>query len=251
MPSVRFLGHSTVLVEVDGVRLITDPILRERVTFLRRVPPPLPAAAYADVDAAVVSHLHHDHCDPPSLAALGAGTRIVAPAGSEGFLRRHGIRDPVTLRAGGSCTIGPVTITATPAVHDGRRVPFGPAADAVGYLFTSPEAAVYFAGDTALFADMRTLFPRLDMALLPVWGWGPNLGAGHLDPEDAAEAAARLRPRRAVPVHWGTLFPYGLEPFFGDRLRSPAPAFAEAVKARGLPTEVTVLAPGEELAWRP
>src|SRR5581483_7096240 len=112
---------------------------------------------------------------------------------------------------------------------------------------TTAGTAVYFAGDTDLFDQMNDLCRRLDLALIPVWGWGSNLGPGHLDPERAAEAVARLRPRRAVPVHWGTFFPYRLERFFRDRLERPGTEFGDAVRSRGLPTEVLILKPGEGL----
>ncbi|WP_222106186.1 MBL fold metallo-hydrolase [Catellatospora sichuanensis] len=249
--SLVFLGHSTVLLDLAGIRVLTDPVLRRRLTFLHRVVAPVAPRDHADIDVVVLSHLHHDHCDLRSLALLGRGVRVVAPDGAHRFLRRRGFERIVTLKAGESHTIGAVTITATPAVHDGRREPFGPRADAVGYLIASGQTAVYFAGDTDLFPGMRELCPDLDLALIPVWGWGPNLGPGHLDPQRAAEAVALLRPRRAVPVHWGTLFPYGLKRFYPDRLREPARAFAAAVAARELPTEVRVLAPGSGLTWQP
>jgi L-ascorbate metabolism protein UlaG (beta-lactamase superfamily) len=251
---MTFVGHSTVLLEVGGARILTDPVLRQGVAFLRRAVPLPAAASYDEIDLVLISHLHSDHCDPPSLALLGGRPRIIVPAGGEGFLRRHGFQRIVSLRQGQSHRAGSVTLTATPAVHDGRRLPFwpfGPRAAAVGYLVTTDDTAVYFAGDTDLFPEMEALCPQLDAALLPVWGWGPNLGPGHLDPARAAEAVARLRPRRAVPVHWGTFLPYGLRRPFRSRLRHPGPDFADLVRARGLPTEVFVMAPGSTLTWLP
>ena len=81
---------------------------------------------------------------------------------------------------------------------------------------------VYFAGDTDLFPGMEEAIGPTDLSLLPVWGWGPTLGEGHLDPRAAAEAARRLRPRVAVPIHWGTFFPMGLKRMRPDRLTGPA-----------------------------
>ncbi len=234
------------MLEVMGVRVLTDPVLRSRLMFLQRVVPPLRPAAYDGVDVVVISHLHHDHCDLPSLAMLGGDPWLVVPSGAAGFLRGKGFRNVVALRPGQSHRVGPVTVTATPAVHDGRRKPFGPKAAAVGYLITSADFSVYFAGDTDLFPAMRDLWPQLDLALLPVWGWGPNLGPGHLDPARAAHAVELLQPRRAVPIHWGTLFPCGLRHLFPDRLRVPPRAFAHAVAGGGR-TEALVLDPGGEL----
>ncbi len=238
------------MLDVMGVRVLTDPVLRSRLMFLRRVVPPLPPAAYDGADVVVISHLHHDHCDLPSLAKLGRDACIVVPSGGDDFLRGKGFRNVVALRPGQSHRVGPVTLTATPAVHDGERKPFGPKAAAVGYLITSADSRIYFAGDTDLFPGMHDLSPQLDLALLPVWGWGPTLGPGHLDPARAAQAVELLRPRRAIPIHWGTLFPYGLRPLYRDRLRAPPHAFAHAV-AKGGPTEVIVLNPSGEPACLP
>ena len=248
---MTFLGHATVMLDVMGLRVLTDPVLRSRLMFLRRVVPALSAASYGGVDIVVISHLHHDHCDLPSLARLGGDCLIVVPSGADDFIRGNGFRNVVALGPGQSHRVGPVTLTAVPAVHDGKREPFGPRAAAVGYLITSADFSAYFAGDTDLFPAMRDLSAtQLDLALLPVWGWGPNLGAGHLDPARAARAVELLRPRRAVPIHWGTLFPYGLRHLYPDRLRVPPRAFADAV-ADGGRTEALVLNPGSEPIWLP
>ena len=143
-----------------GFRVLTDPVLRSHLMFLRRVVPPLSAAAYDGVDIVVISHLHHDHCDLPSLTMLGRDCLIVVPSGADDFLRGNGFRNvvgprsrPVTPRRAGHPD-------RDPAVHDGKRKPFGPKAAAVGYLITSADFSVYFAGDTDLFPAMRDLSRR-------------------------------------------------------------------------------------------
>src|SRR5262249_31479943 len=114
-----WLGHSTVLIELDGVRLLTDPVLRGRVAQLRRA---LPVhAPPADVDAVLVSHAHFDHLDPPSLALLGRDRRIVVPEGAAGSLRWRGFRQVEQVRAGDEIRIGAVVVRATHAEHAGRR----------------------------------------------------------------------------------------------------------------------------------
>lgn len=255
------LGHATVLLDLAGIRLITDPVLRPRVAFLERVVPE-PEIPYG-TDAVLISHLHHDHCDPPSVRALlergQESAVVVAPRGAAEFLqqrlRRRLRRDVVELSAGDRVNIGPVIVTAVPAVHDGRRGPWGPRADALGYLMTVPDAGrtVYFAGDTDLFPEMDGLAPSLDIALLPIWGWGPSLGPGHLDPIRAAEAVARLAPSRVVPIHFGTLLPMGLRhlPIGARTLSQPAPAFQRAVSDRGLPVHLESPAWGREVSWIP
>jgi L-ascorbate metabolism protein UlaG (beta-lactamase superfamily) len=108
---------------------------------------------------------------------------------------------------------------------------------------------VYFPGDTGLYAGMASLAPALDVALLPIWGWGPSLGSGHLDPRAAAEAAALLRPRIAVPIHWGTYYPVQAtrreRPAF---LSEPPREFARAAAELAPDVDVRVLDVGGELA---
>jgi L-ascorbate metabolism protein UlaG (beta-lactamase superfamily) len=243
--TVRFLGHSTFSLDLGAATVLTDPVLRSRVLFLRRTaarpaPPPRPPTVV------LVSHLHHDHLDLPSLAGWALQSVLLVPRGSERLFRRHGFSHAVPLGPGEAHRVGELTVTATPARHSGRREPFGPTAEAVGYVLEARGHRVYFAGDTDLFASMRGLGAPLDLALLPVWGWGPRLGAGHLDPVRAAEAVARLRPRVAIPMHWGSLGVIGhwQRP---ARRRAPARAFAAEVRRRGLPTDVRVLAPGTGL----
>ena len=133
-------------------------------------------------------------------------------------------------------------MTATPAMHDRRRWRFGPAADPVGYLVRA-SSSIYFAGDTDLFLAMAELRGRVDVALLPVWGWGSRLGAGHLDPESAAAAAALIAPAVAIPIHWGTFTMPHVRSHAEDRER-PAREFAAYAKRYAPAVEVRMLAPG-------
>ncbi len=248
---LTYLGHSTVLLEVQGVRLMTDPVLRQGASFLRRVPQADDVHTYTDVDVVLLSHLHHDHLDLPSLKLLGSDCRIVAPKGAGDWLHRKGFHNVVELSPGETITHDVMTITATPADHSGRREPFGPDAQAIGYVVESGPACLYFAGDTDLFDGMADLVAPglLDVALLPVWGWGPNLGPGHLDPKRAAQAAALLRPRYVVPIHWGTLAPVGMHRMHLSRHRDPPHEFAAAVKELGLDVQVLITQPGKRVAF--
>jgi L-ascorbate metabolism protein UlaG (beta-lactamase superfamily) len=128
------------------------------------------------------------------------------------------------------------------ADHDGRRHPFGRDLPALGYLVDGP-TRIYFAGDTDLFDEMAALAGRVDLALLPIWGWGPRLPAGHLNPESAARAVALIEPAVAVPIHWGTMRSVGAKG--ADDPHAPARAFKEAVAAAAPGTEVRVLAAGD------
>ena len=242
MRRLTWIGHATVLIELDGVRLLTDPLLRNRVAHLRRVQPADSGAAGA-IDAVLVSHVHYDHLDLPSLARLGRSTRLVVPRGAGRLLRGHGFEEVGEIEPGEELQIGPVTVRPTHAEHQASRGPLGTRAPSLGFVVAG-SASVYFAGDTDLFEGMGALGP-LDVALLPIWGWGPSLGAGHLDPRRAAECAALLRASVAVPIHWGTYFPLYARP--GAFLTDPPEEFRRAAAELAPDTEVHVLSLGGTL----
>ena len=241
---VTWIGHATVLLELDGVRLLTDPVLRRRVGPLVRTAPPVDLDAVSEIDCVLLSHLHADHVDLDSLRLLSHLTPVVAPAGAGAWLRGKGLRDVRELAAGEGLRIGRLPVRAVSAVHEARRRPLGIAAEPVGYLVGGVRTA-YFAGDTDLYPEMSDLRGRVDVALLPVWGWGPSVAAGHLDPERAARAAATIAPRVAIPIHWGTLaLPRWLRRGYQDQTQ-PATRFA-ALAAQSAPeVEVRVLEVGE------
>ncbi len=182
------------------MRVLTDPVLRGRIGPLVRIAPPVDAPGR--VDAVALSHLHADHADIPTLRGLERSGPLLAPRPAAEWLQRAGLKDIHELEAGEGLSIGGVTVVATPAVHDRRRRPLGPAADPVGYVVRGSRSA-YFAGDTDLFASMADLGDSLDLALLPVWGWGPDAGEGHLDPERAAQAARDAPPEDRRPDSLG------------------------------------------------
>ncbi len=249
LPRLTFLGHSTVLIEVAGVRVLTDPVLFDRIGPLRRVAGPVDPALHDGVDLVLLSHLHLDHLDLRSLRALGPGVELVVPVGAGPLVRRAGFPQVRELAAGGRADWGSLAVEATPAVHGGFRPPFGPRAAALGYVIEGADARVYFAGDTDVFAGMASLAPDLDVALLPVWGGGPTLGRGHLDPARAARALELLRPRYAVPIHWGTLWPFGLGRVRTARLSAPPREFAARAAASG-GGRVLLTAAGDVVTYR-
>ncbi len=250
MRRITWLGHATVLLELAGTRLLTDPVLRGRVAHLRRhAPRPGASVAVGPVDAVLISHAHHDHLDRPSLRTLArAETDAVVPRGTARFLdglpfgavRELSAGERVRLAGGAS---GDVEVEAVPAWHAVRRVPHRTDHAALGYLADR----VWFAGDTGLDPAMEALRGRVDVALLPIWGWGPRLGPGHLDPAGAAHAAALVAPEVVVPIHWGTFLPVGTHRRHGHVLHEPARAFADQVARAAPGVRVAALAPGESL----
>ncbi len=240
-------GHATVLVELDGVRLVTDPVLRRRVVhLLRHVPGPGPEFNRG-IDAILISHLHFDHLDLPSLKRFDRGARVIVPAGAGSMIRKLGFQDVVEMRVGEEVAVGPVKVTAVTAEHDGRRHPLGPGIDALGYLIDGSRE-LYFAGDTDVHPGLSELAGGLEIALLPIWGWGHQLGPGHMDPRGAAMAAAMLRPELTVPIHWGTYFPIGMKGIRGGLLEKPVLAFDRQMSELAPELESRVLRPGESLS---
>jgi L-ascorbate metabolism protein UlaG (beta-lactamase superfamily) len=246
---VTWWGHSTVWVEDSGVRLVTDPVLGDRIAHLRRMRGPSPRFP-GTPDAVLVSHLHADHLDVASLRRVGPEAALVVPHGAGAFVRQRlgpaFARRCVELAVGDEFALGAVRIRAVPANHHGGRGPWTRhRAAAVGYTVHGA-ANTWFAGDTGLFDGMADLGP-LDLALVPVGGWGPTLGAGHLDPYTAAEAMRRAAPHAAVPIHFGTFWPVGFTRVRPDRFHNPGPDFERLTGVIAPDTKVTVLTPGDSL----
>jgi L-ascorbate metabolism protein UlaG (beta-lactamase superfamily) len=241
---ITYVGHATTLIELDGVVLLTDPLLRARFGHVRRIAPapaPLP-----ELDAVLISHAHRDHLDLPSLRRLPESVRVYAPPAAAAVVRRTG-RAVQAMLPGDRVRVGDVEVLAVLARHDGRRVPVGGERTAIGFMI-SGTATVYFAGDTDLFAGMSRL-GDVDTALLPVWGWGPKTGPGHLDPERAARAAEMIAPRSAIPIHWGTYASAGV--WWRDDPELPAREFARLVAVHAPAVPVRVLSPGHSAPLRP
>jgi L-ascorbate metabolism protein UlaG (beta-lactamase superfamily) len=208
---VTWLGHATALIEMDGVRVLTDPVVTSRVGPLRNLAAAATRdAALLDVDAVLISHVHPDHLHLASLRRLPPDTRVIAPAGAAPVLDRA-LRGRVRVEemaVGDRTKAGSVVVEATYAEHKASRPSVGRVV-CLGYMI-GHGPKVYFAGDTNLFAGMADLGADIDLALLPIGGWWVTLGPGHLDPRRAAEALRLLRPRAVLPIHWCTLRVPGL-----------------------------------------
>jgi L-ascorbate metabolism protein UlaG (beta-lactamase superfamily) len=247
MAEMTWIGHGTALIELDGVRLLTDPLLRTRVAHLQRHAPLAPAAALAGIDAVLLTHLHRDHLDLPSLRRIGRAVPLVVPRGGGRLLLRRGFDAVREVAPGEEIAVGPLTVSATEARHHGGRSVLGAHGPALGYL-VSGSSRIYHAGDTDLFDGMSAIGETgLDLALVPIWGWASRLGPGHLNPLRAAQALERLTPRIAVPIHWGTyaVGPAARKP--PPYLRSPLAPFLAAAAALAPDVRIVALAPGESL----
>jgi len=236
---ITWFGHSTTVIETDDVRFVTDPLLRRRVAHLRRAEA-VRRAELGRLDAVLVSHVHYDHLDVASLSQIERSLPVVVPRGTARTARRRGFEDVREAVAGDTLSFGAVEVEVTHAEHGNvrrfvRRTP------ALGFVIRGSRK-VYFAGDTDLFDGMRALAP-VDVAILPIGGWGPRVPAGHLDPKRAAEALRLVQPATVVPVHWGTYrAPSAAEP--DDR---PAEEFATNAAEAAPEVDVRVLRIGETL----
>jgi L-ascorbate metabolism protein UlaG (beta-lactamase superfamily) len=240
LSGLTWLGHSTVVIDLEGTRVVTDPVLRARVWHLRREGV-VAQEALGDLDAVLVSHTHYDHLDLRSLDRLDRNLTVVVPRGVARLVRRRGFERVFELEIGEELALGGVRIRATRAEHESSRGPLSPSTPSLGYVVEG-RARIYFAGDTDLFAEMSQIAP-VDVALLPVAGWGPRLPAGHLDPAGAAEALRLLRPKVALPIHWGTLWRV-----FADRPDDrPAREFVRIAHEVAPEVNVRVLSIGETL----
>ncbi len=226
--TLTWLGHATVVVDMDGVRIVADPLLRRHNGILRRRGVVPESAAWAGADAVLLSHLHHDHAEVGSLRMLDGVPVLTAPENavwvSKKGLVGRGLGEGEWVPVGAA---GDVTVRLVPAVHHSRPMPHRPNA-ANGHLVRGPSGIVWLAGDTDLYPEMASQ-PELagspvDVAVVPVGGWGPRLSPGHMGPKQAAEACRIVAARSAVPVHWQTLhvpvagrFPRGWMDLAGPR----------------------------------
>lgn len=244
--TVAFAGHSTVLAELDGTRVLMDPLFRSSLLHLQRHAPPVDLERWGDPEVLLISHAHLDHLDKRSLVLVNKSATAVVPDDSVKLMQKIGFADVIGVKDGDEVEAGGLRIRAVHADHGGKRMPWNPPAETIGFVVDGTQS-FYYAGDTDLYEAMAELAPELDLALLPVWGWGPKLGVGHLDPERAAKAVELIRPRIAVPVHWGGYLPAGMAKRRPDLLVDPPRRFKSFVEDSGSSTRVELIEPGNEL----
>jgi L-ascorbate metabolism protein UlaG (beta-lactamase superfamily) len=268
MKRITYVGHATVLIELDGVRILTDPLLGRWAGPLRRYGPLPDVRALSAPDVVLLSHMHIDHVDRGSLRLIDRQTMVLTPKPGKRIVESLGFRDVRVVSPGDSLLVHGVRIDVVPARHDGRRHWLARDGEAVGYVMTAaadrgagpiaPAAgpvygphAVYFPGDTACFPEMAAFAGAVDVVLLPIWGWGVSVDEGeHLTPLAAAKCLSVLRPRLVVPIHWGTYaLPIQARLHRFDPLEPPR-AFARYVAHLRPEIELVTLQPGEStVVW--
>ncbi|MDJ0787034.1 MAG: MBL fold metallo-hydrolase [Myxococcota bacterium] len=256
-PTVTWVGHATLLVQMDHVTFLTDPIWSKTaspVSFVgpkRFVPPGLAIEDLPHIDFVVVSHNHYDHLHLGSLETLAERspeTRFFVPLGNAGLLRKNGIENVTELDWGESREVEGVEVFCLPTQHWSKRsIADDNAALWSSWAVVGPERRFYFAGDTGYFdgfARIAEAFGSFDLAAVPIGAYEPvaMMRASHLDPEEAVTAALDLRAERAIAIHFGT-FDLSDEP-----LDEPPRRFLEAARAQGL-EQAWVLEVGETRAF--
>lgn len=252
---VTWLGHSTVVLDLDGVRLVVDPLVQRHAGILRRRGEQPAFSAWTGADAVLLSHLHHDHAEVGSLRFFRDLPMLTAPANAE-WARKEGFKGR-GLEQDEWVGVGPeraVEVRLVKAVHHSRPMPHRPNA-ANGHLVSGPSGTAWVAGDTGLFPEMADLpvlaRGEIDVAIIPIGGWGPRLSGGHLGPDDAAVACAMSGARWAIPVHWKTLHVPAGQVWPRGWMDEAGPRF-EAALAREAPLcQAAVLHVGESFTVTP
>ena len=214
-PSVTWIGHATLLLQAEGMSVLTDPMFSPGMFALRRLcPPGVLIADLPPIDVVVVSHNHRDHLDEPSVRALGPEVTYVVPLGLGAWFQKRGLKKVIEIDWWQHAEVvargSRIRVTLVPAQHWSMRVGFDTNQSLWGgYVIESPAVRFYFAGDTgypAAFKDIGKQFPGIDYALLPIGAYEPRwfMKSQHIGPEEAAIAFGELGAKSLVPMHWGT-----------------------------------------------
>ncbi len=226
---ITWIGHSTLLLQIGGWNVLTDPVWSERASPVqwlgprRLVPPGLAWDALPEIDAVLVSHDHYDHLDRDTVRRLhdrfGARLRWFAPLGFSPWFAALGIRDVRTRDwweeycfENGPTGTAPLRLVATPAQHWSRRSPFEGRRDRLwcGWVLHADDTRLFFGGDTGFFPEFPEIGARLGpfrAVALPIGAYAPRwfMRPAHMDPADAVRAYRELGARGTlVPMHWGT-----------------------------------------------
>lgn len=219
LDSVQWVGHSTLLVTIQGTTFLTDPIWSNTPSPLPPIGPSrftAPGRSLADlpnIDFILVSHNHYDHLDIPTLKSLAKqfpDAQFVVPMDNTALLRKHGIQNTQELNWGQQTTVGELTITCLPAQHWSKRG-IGDTRKALwaSWAVTSAEKRFYFGGDSAYFSGYKTIGETLgpfDLVALPIGAYAPRamMRESHMNPEEAMQAALDLKAKAILPIHYGT-----------------------------------------------
>jgi N-acyl-phosphatidylethanolamine-hydrolysing phospholipase D len=256
-PTLTWIGHATLLVQIGGLNVLTDPIWSERaspVSFAgprRLVPPGMRFEDLPRIHAVVISHDHYDHLDVETVERLVRvhQPRFFVPLGLKQWLADHGARDVVELDWWQAAELRGVTFTCTPAQHSsGRGLRDQNLRLWSSWVIAGGGKKLWFAGDTGYTTSLREISRRLgpfDLAAIPVGGYSAYEGShpNHVNPEEAVQLFEEQNARLMVPIHFGT-YDLNREPF-----AEPPVRLLKAAVARGLEERVAILSAGQSIHW--
>ncbi len=238
------IGHSTALIQLDGLNIITDPIFSNRILYFskRYMEPGIPFEKLPKIDAIVISHEHYDHFDKATLKNFDKNIPIIVSKGLKNKVENLGFKDIREIEWWESAKINSVKITAVPVKHF--------LSHASSYVIEGTKT-VYFAGDTGLngyFEEIGKKF-KIDAALLPMGAYRPHLSfipgfsesmrRVHMNPEDIPVAQDQLKAKVVVPIHWG-VFKITAEP-----IEEPREKMEQIINRQNLDSKIKILEPGE------
>ena len=256
--TATWIGHSTVLIQLDGLNILTDPnwsprtgLLKGHIGVRRYTPPGIPFEQLPPIDVVLISHDHYDHLDEATVRRLAArfNPRFLVPLGIKAWLADRGITNVEELDWGESAAVGDVIFVCTPAQHGSGRTLLDQSRRLWASWAVIGTQRFYFGGDSGYarhYKDIGKQLGPFDLAALPIGSYTPPVIARpvHMSPEEALQAWIDLRARRFIGIHWGT-FALGQEPY-----DEPPRRLAEAAEARRLnPEIVRALKPGETITW--
>jgi N-acyl-phosphatidylethanolamine-hydrolysing phospholipase D len=244
--TITWVGHSTFLIQIGGLNVLTDPMWSAHASPIPGVGPKRlvdAAVRFQDlpqIDVVLQSHDHYDHLDDRTVCRLEAtnpGARWIVPRGLQPFLKHRGVLEVSELEWWQEITIDGVTLGCTPAQHFSGRTPWGRNRTLwCGWSLAAPGRRLFFAGDTGFhpdFAKIAERFGPFDVALLPIGAYDPRwfMRPVHMDPEEAVQAARDLGSPCFVPMHWGTFL------LTDEPLAEPPERARAAWRAAGLPDD--------------
>ncbi|RCX13941.1 L-ascorbate metabolism protein UlaG (beta-lactamase superfamily) [Fontibacillus phaseoli] len=216
--SMTWIGHSTFLIQYEGLNIVTDPVWASRMGFQRRLGSPgVPIGDIPNIDVILISHSHYDHMHVSSIRRLyGEETEIVVPSGLGRKMIRKGFQRTREMKWWESLEIGNARISFVPTQHWTRRTPFDTNTSHWGGFVLEPASpregekhqVIYFAGDSGYFRGFAEIGERfaIDVALLPIGAYEPEwfMTSQHTTPEEALQAFVDVRAKLMVPMHYGT-----------------------------------------------
>lgn len=241
-----FVGHSTVLMHLDGWNFLTDPFyLKQLYPLKRHSPPGVPLENLPPLHFILISHGHLDHMDLKTLALFPRDVPVVLPLKLERYLEDLGFEDVRPLCWGERQRIGSLVIYALPVKHPSGRSLSETRSLPQSYLIQGART-IFFCGDSGLIPEFREIGANfgIDLALLPIGHYRPaSFRRGHMSPEDALQAMEMLKAKRMLPIHWGA-FRLSL-----DAMEEPPRRFRQLLREKRINPKAVLWQPGDRFSF--